>query len=161
MRRATKAGSEQQAARRICDGRKTMRSTETGDQRNWRVRMLVLHGAMLVAPLALLVAHLRFQFCGLGVCLFRWVFGVDCPGCGITRSAMALLNGDVIGAFRLHPAGPLVVSLIALIVAYLVLALFTRFRGLEWRKEVQAFTGIEMLAFSALVIGWLGKGFLN
>ncbi|MEI8353595.1 MAG: DUF2752 domain-containing protein [Lentisphaerota bacterium] len=138
-----------------------MRSTETGDQRNWRVRMLVLHGAMLAAPLALLVAHMRFQFCGLGVCLFRWVFGVDCPGCGITRSAMALLNGDVIGAFRLHPAGPLVVSLIALIVAYLVLALFTRFRGLEWRKEVQAFTGIEMLAFSALVIGWLGKGFLN
>lgn len=138
-----------------------MRSTETGDQRNWRVRMLLLHGAMLAVPLALLVAHTRFHTCGFGVCLFRWVFGVDCPGCGITRSVMALLNGDVIGAFRLHPAGPLVVSLIAIIVAYLLLALFTRFRGLEWRKEVQAFTGIEMLAFSALVIGWIGKGFLN
>jgi hypothetical protein len=123
--------------------------------------MLLLHGAMLAAPLALLAAHARFQFRGWGCCLFRRLAGVDCPGCGITRSAMALLKGDVSEAFRLHPAGPLVVALIALIVTYLGLALFTRFRGLSWRQEVRAFAGIEMAAMTALLTGWIGRGLLN
>ena len=123
--------------------------------------MLLLHAAMLVAPLALLLAHIRFHVKGSGVCVFRSVFGVDCPGCGITRSVMSLFAGDISGALRLHPAGPFVVALIALMVTYLVLVLFTKLKGFEWGKEVRAFTGIEMLAFAALLIGWIGKVFVN
>jgi len=123
--------------------------------------MLLLHAAMLVAPIVLLLTHVRCQVNGLSVCVFKSVLGVDCPGCGITRSVMSLFSGDFSRAFRLHPAGPLVVVLIALIVTYLVLVLFTEFRGLEWRKEVRALTGIEMLAFAALLTGWIGKAFIN
>ncbi len=34
-----------------------MTSMETGEQRIWRVRMLLLHGVLLAAPLALLAAR--------------------------------------------------------------------------------------------------------
>ena len=37
-------------------------------------------------------------------CLNKELFGVECPGCGIQRSAALLLQGDFIGAFKMYPA---------------------------------------------------------
>lgn len=36
-------------------------------------------------------------------CPWRRCTGAYCPGCGATRSARALLGGDVAGSWRLHP----------------------------------------------------------
>jgi hypothetical protein len=44
-----------------------------------------------------------------GFCLFRALFDFDCPGCGITRSIVALLSFDVARSFALNPAGAVVV----------------------------------------------------
>lgn len=33
-------------------------------------------------------------------CVFKSIFGISCPGCGLTRGFRALLNGDVITAFH-------------------------------------------------------------
>lgn len=33
-------------------------------------------------------------------CIFNKVTGLDCPGCGITRASLALLDGDFYQAFR-------------------------------------------------------------
>ena len=37
-------------------------------------------------------------------CLIRQVFHVDCPGCGIQRSFIALLQGHIYDSLRLYPA---------------------------------------------------------
>lgn len=44
-----------------------------------------------------------------GFCLFRALFDVDCPGCGITRSILALLSLDLARSLALHPGGIAVV----------------------------------------------------
>lgn len=36
-------------------------------------------------------------------CLFRWLFGVSCPGCGLTRATLAALRLDFQAAFHYHP----------------------------------------------------------
>ncbi len=41
------------------------------------------------------------------ICLARWQFGVNCPGCGLTRSFISLAHGDVAGAWSFNPAGVL------------------------------------------------------
>ena len=37
------------------------------------------------------------------ICLIRGLIGTPCPSCGITRAIIAVLNGNFIGAFKLHP----------------------------------------------------------
>ena len=32
-------------------------------------------------------------------CLFKWIFGIECPGCGITRAYISLLHLDLKQAF--------------------------------------------------------------
>ena len=39
---------------------------------------------------------------GIG-CLIRFVTGISCPGCGISRALIALLKGDIASAFYYHP----------------------------------------------------------
>ncbi|MES2064153.1 MAG: DUF2752 domain-containing protein [Bacteroidota bacterium] len=36
-------------------------------------------------------------------CPFKYITGIDCPGCGFQRSLLALLNGDVHQSFLLYP----------------------------------------------------------
>lgn len=36
-------------------------------------------------------------------CPFRLVTGMPCPGCGMTRSVIALARGDLPGAWHFHP----------------------------------------------------------
>lgn len=42
-------------------------------------------------------------------CLLKGLFGFQCPSCGMTRSALLALGGDLQGALSLNPGGPLVV----------------------------------------------------
>lgn len=37
-------------------------------------------------------------------CPIKHTSGMDCPGCGMQRSLLALLHGDLIASFKLHPA---------------------------------------------------------
>lgn len=50
-------------------------------------------------------------------CPFRFLFGISCPGCGMTRAFGALLTLDLKGAFRAHPLFPVV---IVMVVGYLL-----------------------------------------
>jgi hypothetical protein len=36
-------------------------------------------------------------------CPFKYLTGIDCPGCGFQRSVLALLKGDVHQSFLLYP----------------------------------------------------------
>ena len=41
------------------------------------------------------------------LCLYSNLFGVECFGCGLTRSFTYMGHGDIHGAFDLHALGPL------------------------------------------------------
>ena len=58
-------------------------------------------------------------------CLFRYVTGVICPGCGLSRAWLAALRLDLLSAFSYHP----------MFWSIPVLALFVLFDGRLLRKE--------------------------
>ncbi|WP_339628911.1 DUF2752 domain-containing protein [uncultured Maribacter sp.] len=37
-------------------------------------------------------------------CLTKQIIGIDCPGCGLQRSALFLLKGEFWNAFHMYPA---------------------------------------------------------
>lgn len=40
---------------------------------------------------------------GYYICPFKYVFGIDCPGCGMTRAFVSCLQFDFAAAFKHHP----------------------------------------------------------
>jgi len=47
------------------------------------------------------------------VCLAQSLIGIPCPGCGVTRSVLAFLAGDVSRAWSLNPGGPVLCATVA------------------------------------------------
>ena len=37
-------------------------------------------------------------------CFYKQISGIDCPGCGMQRSFIELLNGNFIASLKLYPA---------------------------------------------------------
>lgn len=52
------------------------------------------------------------------VCMMQRAFGVDCPGCGLTRSIICLTQGRIADSLAMHRLGWLVLALLILQVPY-------------------------------------------
>ena len=50
-------------------------------------------------------------------CLNKQLLGVDCPGCGLQRSAHLLLHGEFVAAFQMYPAIYTIIPLFALVIS--------------------------------------------
>lgn len=59
-------------------------------------------------------------------CPFKYLSGIDCPGCGFQRSMVALMQGNVHNSFRLYPATIPLLLLFAYTIADRYLKLDTR-----------------------------------
>ena len=46
------------------------------------------------------------------LCLFKNIFGISCPGCGMTRAFLFLGHGNVREAITLNPISPLAFSIV-------------------------------------------------
>ncbi len=67
----------------------------------------VLKALLPVAFLSLLF------FVDIPLCPMRALFGVPCPGCGLTRATESLLLGEVAAALAYHPLVPVVLPVVA------------------------------------------------
>lgn len=81
-------------------------------------------------------------------CLVKIVFGVPCPGCGMTRASLRLLHGDVVGSLRFHPVAlPAAVGLAVAV----VLALALPAEHPAWERFVRLALG---LLAGGLALAW-------
>jgi hypothetical protein len=84
------------------------------------------HGSAVFACLLIIGLYgLMFAF-GI-TCPIRYVFGVSCPGCGMTRACISALRLDFTAAFAYHPLWVLMVPTAVFIV-------LCRWRG--WRRAL-------------------------
>lgn len=60
------------------------------------------------------------------VCQSKVVLGLECPGCGLTRSFVHLAHGDLPASLAVHPIGWLIALFVALQIPYRMVALRTR-----------------------------------
>jgi hypothetical protein len=89
------------------------------------------------------------------ICTFKRLAGIDCPGCGLTRSFISLAHGDIRSAWSHNPAGPLFFALVLFQVPYRSLQILRLRWGLtELSLGVFANCVLWLLVF-ALVAQWV------
>src|SRR5262245_55851341 len=88
-------------------------------------------------------------------CLFaRWLPGVGCPGCGLTRSVALALHGELAASIALNPGGLL---LLALGLAAAVLHAGAARRGYETERERRLRGLGRMALLVGLLLPWLAR----
>ncbi len=73
---------------------------------------------LIFAAVVFFVVPTAFFQDGHSLCLFQNLFGVECPGCGMTRALSALGHGDYLAALQFNS--------LVLVVAPLLLFVFLR-----------------------------------
>ena len=78
-----------------------------------------LRNILILALLGLSIIFLfikRFGKITGSICLIRGLTGIPCPSCGMSRAIIAVINGDIINAFKFHALFLLPFILLVLIV---------------------------------------------
>lgn len=92
-------------------------------------------------------------------CWFRQSFGVPCPACGLTRSVLLTLHGQLQMAWQLNPAGPLLTLGLCVLACALVLVMLCEQRRAghdvalrlqrQLRRCATAYAGLFLLTLAA------------
>lgn len=88
-------------------------------------------------------------------CAFRTHFGIPCPNCGMSRSVILTMHGDVGEAVMLNPAGPLLVGGVVAAAILLGFTAFRRGKAPARRWMLPALLGYSGLYVSVLIGHWL------
>lgn len=88
------------------------------------------------------------------LCGSRALFGMECPGCGLTRSIIALAAGDLEQSLRFHRLGWIMALAIVAQIPYRLFALREMRHGIVQRAWP---TWFGNFLIAALIINWLLK----
>jgi hypothetical protein len=88
------------------------------------------------------------------LCASRAIFGLQCPGCGLTRSFVALAHGDVAESLRFNRVGWLLALAVVVQIPYRAYALAELRRRVVTRPWL-AWFGYALIA--ALILNWFAK----
>lgn len=83
-------------------------------------------------------------------CFNKQLFGLDCPGCGMQRSLIALLKGDYYESFILYPPLSFIIGLMMLLVMHLSFRLKHGASMIKWYFILTTFIVIASFIFKTM-----------
>jgi hypothetical protein len=84
------------------------------------------------------------------VCPFKAVFGIPCPGCGLTAALDELLRGHVLASLRTHAFAPIFLAAVLILLVSILLPEKQREKLIATIARLETRTG-----FTAWVLIWL------
>ncbi len=96
---------------------------------------------------------------GYTVCLFKNMTGLPCPSCGITRSLLLILTGDIYSALMVNPLGGLVALLMLVTPPWLLTDLLAGKKTLAslflWiEKKIQSNKAVSLPLVALVLLNW-------
>src|SRR5262245_29390375 len=88
------------------------------------------------------------------LCTFRRFVGLDCPGCGLTRSFISLAHGDLAAAWSYNPAGLWLFGLVLVQLPYRGYQLWRIRRGLPEIVLTRVALAVLLVFAVALLAQW-------
>jgi hypothetical protein len=119
--------------------------------------ILFIRKAQVVA-LILLVVGFFLPSSGMGVplCMFKRLFSLPCPGCGLTRSVSSVLHGDFLKSWSYHPLGIFFVTAALVFVLNLVMPRRPASAVQRFFRKHNDPLEILLITFAAFFIGFGG-----
>lgn len=115
--------------------------------------LAVAGGLARATPAAVHVAGLELPV----ICPSRLLFGTSCPGCGMTRSVLLTLGGDLRGALEVNPAGPFLVVALILLAVQLLFAAAASEGGTSVKRRLLPWAYIYgAVVVAVMLIQWAG-----
>jgi hypothetical protein len=111
--------------------------------------------ALGAVGLVLLAAALPSQGAGIQICFFRYLTGLPCPGCGLTRSLSCILHGDFARGYEYHPFGYVLLPLFVLVASTLFLSVDRRSQLEDFVRSQQSRFRVVYLTF---IYGFIAFG---
>jgi hypothetical protein len=117
-----------------------------------------LEGTILVA---VCVLQIGLHLLGLSgwVCPFKAVFGIPCPGCGLTAALDELLHGHLLASFKTHAFAPLFMVAFLLLLVNILLPEKSRHKLVIEMAKLERRTGITAWVLTALMLYWCTRLF--
>ncbi len=101
-------------------------------------------------------AQLSASTVGWGIrCPFHALTGLPCPGCGLTRSVLALLHGNFAQSIALHPFGPLLFFALLASILLAFLPEFIRGKILRWLAILESRTAFAPVLTAMFMLLWM------
>jgi hypothetical protein len=129
----------------------------------WQIELLIGCSIIVVLSFVLQVpADGQTVYCGTPrfqlppTCLSHAWFGVECPGCGLSRSFIRLAHGDWQGAWRMHRLGWLLALSVLVQFPYRI-CILARNHAAPLGKLIPRYFGY--LVFALLIGNWLCRMF--
>jgi hypothetical protein len=91
-----------------------------------------------------------------GVCTFKRLAGIGCPGCGLTRCFISLAHGDFAAAWAYNPAGILLFAATAFQLPFRWLQLRRIRRGLPPVRS-RTLNWCLWILMLLLLVQWVGR----
>ncbi len=114
-----------------------------------------LHALGLAGFLGLLAARvLPLQRLPFLRCAVREYTGWPCPGCGLTRAAVRVAHGDILGALDANPLGTLAALGFAACAVLAALQLLLRLPLPDIHLNEKEARNVRLLALSALAVNY-------
>ena len=132
---------------------------------NWTFQILLLVVATAIVALSFLLyvdgpVNVVIPWLNIplpGTCSMRRVAGIDCPGCGLTRSFVSLAHGHWQASLVFNPAGLLLFPMVAFQIPYRIAQLWRLSRGLRpWNLSTASFWLWGLIGV-ILLIQWISK----
>jgi uncharacterized protein DUF2752 len=89
------------------------------------------------------------------LCSFRRVLGIDCAGCGLTRSFISIGHLRLADAWSYHPAGPVLYALALFQLPYRSVQLWRLSRGQRELRLGQSANGVIFALAVLLLVVWI------
>lgn len=128
--------------------------------RPYRVTNVILLSALVAVAAVLMAGHVvddaRVAFPLFGelnaeTCVFQRTHGIECASCGITRSVVALFDGDFQRSREFHPAG-IAVALFLLLQIGLRAVFSTERFAPYWKWDVWLTTATILIGFGWFIV---------
>jgi hypothetical protein len=91
-----------------------------------------------------------------GVCTFKRLAGIGCPGCGLTRCFISVAHGDMAAAWAYNPAGVFLFAATAFQIPFRWLQIGRLRRGLPPVRS-QILNWCLWALMAALLVQWIGR----